>query len=76
MVKALKISEILVTFHVSDISAMISGAEGENFFVYNYTEDEVPGILAKHLKWLYALNRERCSHMFYGGQRTCVKQTF
>lgn len=50
MVKALKISEILVTFHVSDISAMISGAEGENFFVYNYTEDEVPGILAKHLK--------------------------
>ena len=50
IVKALKISEILVTFHVSDISAMISGAEGENFFVYNYTEDQVPGILAKHLK--------------------------
>jgi hypothetical protein len=33
-----------------EISAMISGAVGENFHVYNYTEDQVPGILAKHLK--------------------------
>ncbi|XP_011447035.3 putative 2'-deoxynucleoside 5'-phosphate N-hydrolase 1 [Magallana gigas] len=32
------------------ISAMISGAVGEKFFVYNYKEEQVPEILAKHLK--------------------------
>lgn len=33
-----------------NISAMISGAVGEKFFVYNYKEEQVPEILAKHLK--------------------------
>lgn len=34
----------------AEISAIISGAVGEKFFVYNYKEEQVPDILAKHLK--------------------------
>lgn len=37
-------------FSFAEISAMISGAVGEKFFVYNYKEEQVPEILAKHLK--------------------------
>ncbi|XP_061179252.1 putative 2'-deoxynucleoside 5'-phosphate N-hydrolase 1 [Saccostrea echinata] len=30
------------------ISPMISGAKGDNFYVYHYTEDQVPEILSRH----------------------------
>lgn len=33
---------------------MVAGAVGEKFFVYNYKEDQLPEIFAKHLKWVYS----------------------
>lgn len=32
---------------------MVAGAVGEKFFVYNYKEDQLPEIFAKHLKWVF-----------------------
>ncbi|XP_048747319.1 2'-deoxynucleoside 5'-phosphate N-hydrolase 1-like [Ostrea edulis] len=52
--RAVSLNKLIICLFRPDsgkkISAMISGAVGDNFHVYNYTEDQVPDILAKHLK--------------------------
>lgn len=52
--RAVALSKVIICLFRPDsgkkISAMISGAVGEKFFVYNYKEEQVPEILAKHLK--------------------------
>ncbi|XP_061194144.1 putative 2'-deoxynucleoside 5'-phosphate N-hydrolase 1 isoform X2 [Saccostrea echinata] len=52
--RAFALNKTIICLFRSDsgkkLSAMISGAVGKNFHVYNYKEEQVPEILAKHLK--------------------------
>ncbi|XP_065944556.1 putative 2'-deoxynucleoside 5'-phosphate N-hydrolase 1 isoform X2 [Magallana gigas] len=52
--RAVALNKLVICLFRSDseerLSPMVAGAVGEKFFVYNYKEDQLPEIFAKHLK--------------------------
>lgn len=52
--RAVALNKLVICLFRSDsekrLSPMVAGAVGEKVFVYNYKEDQLPGIFEKHLK--------------------------